>query len=337
MMRPKDTRMKPLALLAILTTLALPAAAQDMRSFTDDGGRAIEVPADPQRIVVIDNQIITAPLYELGRSVIGTVGRIDEGVNGGAPYMRSVSDLLGLQFGDESGITYIGGWRSPDLEVIAALEPDLIITVTYAAEIYDQLAIIAPTAAVEFEQPMLDIYRKVAEIVGETAQFEDRLRLYEAKITAATALLEDEVGDLAEITIAVAEPTFDEGLWITRDLSSVSQVAADLGLGMPELYTEMEDSWVQLSPERVAEINADFLIGSYSTIFDGDRPSDKRAAFEALLPGYETFLHAPRHGQHILFDREQIRPVRFDVLETTLAILVSHIGTRRFVPIDEGG
>ncbi|MDX8354784.1 ABC transporter substrate-binding protein [Cognatiyoonia sp. IB215182] len=319
----------------LLTLTPLLAGAQDTWTIVDDNGTTITVPANPTRIVAIDNQIITAPLYELGYSVVGTVGREDANINDGKPFMRSLTAMLGLQFDDESGITYIGNWREPDLELIASLNPDLIITITDANDVYDKLAVIAPTAAVEFEQPMLDIYAKVAEIVGETEQFEERRALYQARVATTRGLLEDQLGPLSDITVAVVEPTFDEGIWITRDLHAFSQVAADLGFGMPDFYKNMPESWAQISAEAIQESEADFMVGSYTTIFPEDQPADKRAAFEANLPGWNEFLHAPRNNQHFFLNREEIRPVMFSVLETTMAVVVSQMGTREFVPFEE--
>src|SRR5690554_2381199 len=112
---------------------ALPVGAQETRSFTDDAGRTVEVPSHPQRIVTLHDSSLTTPLIELGIMPVGAFSRSGED----GPYMRGAATLTGVTFAN-SGVVDVGG--SPaDLEAIAALEPDLIITATFQQTPLDQL------------------------------------------------------------------------------------------------------------------------------------------------------------------------------------------------------
>lgn len=78
-------------LLVTLVSVAISGAAWalDTRTVTDDLGRVIEIPADPQRIVSLDDNSITLPLIDLGVDLYGSAGRISEA---GTPFVRGLLD-----------------------------------------------------------------------------------------------------------------------------------------------------------------------------------------------------------------------------------------------------
>ncbi|MEM8787898.1 MAG: ABC transporter substrate-binding protein [Pseudomonadota bacterium] len=326
-----------LALAAAIAAFAIqPAAAQGcgdgQRLFTHDAGETC-IPADPQRIVSFDSQWIGAPLHEIGAPVVGSVGYVTEGRNDGRPYMRSLQEIAGLNFGD-GGITFIGNWRSPDFEVIAGLTPDLIIILDASIDILDQLSAIAPTVVIAESQPWLDTYRQVADAAGRSDAYEAQLPLYQAELARARAIAAARLGDPANVQLVIAVPTFDEGLWVSREYGAITQVMRDLGFTMPAAVANMEEEWTQFSPELVGEIDADFMLTTYTTFFENDGPDDKRAAFDAILPGWSEFLHAPRNNQHLFFNRERIRAVMFASLQETLQVFLTNVVTRDFVALE---
>lgn len=77
-----------LALFALAA--ALPASAQEMRSYTDDAGRTVDVPVAPKRIVSLHDSSLTVPLLELGVMPVGSFGR--PGADGKV-YMRGAATL----------------------------------------------------------------------------------------------------------------------------------------------------------------------------------------------------------------------------------------------------
>ena len=82
-----------LSVLPLLAALAVPAIAQETRTFTDDLGRVVDIPGQPLRIVSLQDLAITVPLLELGVTPVGSHGRTTaEGV----PFIRSSDVLTGV-------------------------------------------------------------------------------------------------------------------------------------------------------------------------------------------------------------------------------------------------
>lgn len=108
---------------AFLFGIATAQAEETSRSFTDDLGRSVSIPATPKRIVTLHDIDLTIPLIDLGVTPVGNQGRMGAD---GRPYLRSSAILTGVDF-DNSDIAYIGSINA-DLEAIIALKPDLILT-----------------------------------------------------------------------------------------------------------------------------------------------------------------------------------------------------------------
>src|SRR3546814_9411955 len=107
----------------VIALLATPVFAQETRSFTDDAGRVVEIPAHPQRIVSLQDLFFTIPLIELGAPPVGSHGRVEED---GTPYLRSSKMLTGFDY-DNTGMASLGTGTEIDPEKVQAAAPDLII------------------------------------------------------------------------------------------------------------------------------------------------------------------------------------------------------------------
>lgn len=93
-----------------------------------------EVPADPQRVVVLDSSFLDSAVA-LGATPAGAT----EGFAGGGLPGYLPEDVL-------RSVEIVGETNAPQLESIAALEPDLIIGAKVRHEdLYDELSQIAPT------------------------------------------------------------------------------------------------------------------------------------------------------------------------------------------------
>lgn len=322
---------KTLAALALALGLAMPALAQDTRLFIDDQGHEVEIPVSPQRIVSLRGEQFTAPLYELGAALVGSTGLVNEAVNGGRPYVRGAFDALDFRF-EGSGVTWVGSPNQHDYEAISAVEPDLIIIPDFASDDYDRLSLIAPTVVLQvWGQDMLDMYRKVADISDRLPQFERLNQLYAERFDRARETLADTIGDPSTVSIAVAS-AFEDRLSVYRDYGTLGQVLRDLGFSMPAIIAEMEEANAELSVELLPEIDADFVIDTYWTA-RGQSPTQKLEAWDAMMPEWRTLLHAGRHNQVFMVNREEMRAVSFQALRSVLEIVVSQVGTRTFVPL----
>ncbi|ANY05135.1 ABC transporter substrate-binding protein [Pseudonocardia sp. HH130630-07] len=156
-------------LLCLLTACAGPAAPADeatTRPVPHARGTA-EVPAAPQRIVVLEPvQLDTA--VALGAIPVGTA-------------VLSESTGVPAYLGEAAAaVPTVGTVAAPDLERIAALQPDLVLgTESRHAQLYDQLAAIAPTAFMASQaDPWQDNVRFVGRTVGREAETDQLLRDY---------------------------------------------------------------------------------------------------------------------------------------------------------------
>lgn len=319
------------AVLLALVTLAQPVLGQEMRDYTDDLDRTVSIPVDPQRIVSLRGEQFTTPLWELGANIVGSSGRIDAGKNDGKPYPRGAYDIFGIDF-ENTDLAWAGDPNIFDFEAIAAIEPDLILVPDWVSQDLEKLSAIAPTVAIGiWSNPLLERYRKIADAAGVLDRYEMRLAHFEIELDDARSVVADAVGNPADVTVAVAE-AFEDKLYVYRQYAALSYVINALGFSTPQIILDLEDGDEAISPEMVQQIDADFLVGTYNFAFK-QSPTAQRAAWDNLIPGWRDLLHAPRHNQHIFFDREKMRGVSFAAMESTLAILLSHVATREFVPL----
>ncbi|SFQ64279.1 iron complex transport system substrate-binding protein [Roseivivax halotolerans] len=305
--------------------------AEGQRLFVHDHGQTC-IPETPERIVSLRGEQFTAPLWELGANLVGSSGRVDGSKNDGLPYPRGAYDIFGLTFSD-SDLTWVGDPNNPDLEAIAGADPDLILIPDWQTDIYDQLSIIAPTVVIGiWSNPLLQRFEKIADAGGVLEEYEDRLSQFNTQLADGRRVVEDMIGDSSEVSVAVAE-AFDGKLWVYKDYAALSHVIDELGFVTPPVIAQLKDGNAELSPEILPQIDSDFMVGTYNIAFD-QPPSTRLAEWDDLVPGWDEILHAPRHNQHLLLDRETMRGVSFRALENTLAIVLANIATRDFVPLN---
>lgn len=308
------------------------AMAGEVRTFTDDLGHVIEIPVKPQRIVALRGEQFSAPLIELGAPLVGSSGRVDAGQNNGEPYVRGAYDALDFRF-EESNVTWVGSPNGYDFEQIAALNPDLIIIPDWDRDNYEKLSAIAPTAAVQvWGQGMLERYRKVADLAGMLPRFERLHQRYQERLTHASAVIGDSLGDPSSVSVAIVE-VFDGKIHAYRDYGTLSEVLGDLGFSQPDYIAGLADANAEISPEVIQQVDADFMIGTYSLAF-GQGISQRIQDWNNSVPGWNEVLHAPKHRQHFFLQRDEMRAVTFRSLNVVTSILLSEIAGRGFIPLE---
>ncbi|HWJ87463.1 MAG TPA: ABC transporter substrate-binding protein [Pelagibacterium sp.] len=281
------------AVAAAALIAALPASAQETRSFTDDAGRTVEVPSHPQRIVTLHDSSLTTPLIELGIMPVGAFSRSGED----GPYMRGAATLTGVTFAN-SGIVDVGG--SPaDLEAIAALEPDLIITAAFQQTPLDQLQSIAPTVVVEDDmRGQLASFEGIAALTGT----EDRLDIlksrYESQIDQIRNVLAGR--DISASIILTQEGQI--AAWHTYGV--LGKVLRDAGFSFPPVVDAVEGSEREFfSGEELQAFDADFMFLTYDAP-RGMGPADAIAELATLTPSFCQFLTACAGERLVLLPRE---------------------------------
>ncbi|MCP1310670.1 ABC transporter substrate-binding protein [Paenibacillus tyrfis] len=188
----RSFRLKSAALLAVVLLLSVwltacgqkPAAQPDAKSgeaaapAQADGKRKIkhamgesEVPANPQKVVILTNEG-TEALLALGVKPIGAVQSYT-----GNPWFDHIKT-------DMEGVKAVGGEQQPNLELIASLKPDLIIGNKMRHEkIYDQLKAIAPTVYSEtLRGEWKENFKLYAEALNKKAEGEKIIAAFDKRI-----------------------------------------------------------------------------------------------------------------------------------------------------------
>ena len=308
-----------------VTVLAMPALAQETRSFTDDAGRTVEVPADPQRIASLQDLSITIPLIELGVYPVASHGRTTEAGEG---FIRSSKVLTGVDF-DNSDITFLGN-LPVDVEAVAAAEPDLIITTPWQTAPVEQLEAIAPTIVLDDTvRGDFGMYEALAEITGTTDTLAILEGRYDSQIEQIKRLI-----DTGSISVNVIQGVEGEVLsWHTY--GGLGRVLRDAGFAFPERVDAIpEGEFARMSAEALPELDADFLFVTYRTD-TLETPDDALGHLENVIPNFCDYLHACRENQMIVMPREEASASSYYALGVMAYTVISHISGRDFTPKSE--
>ncbi|MFY0408877.1 ABC transporter substrate-binding protein [Solicola sp. PLA-1-18] len=220
-------------------------AVADTRSVEHALGTT-EVPADPQKVVVLDTGELDAMLA-LGVKPVGAVE-----IDSANEYLEYLAD-------DIEGIEDVGAINEPDLEAIAALQPDLILTNTVRHEdLYDQLSQIAPTVmAPDLGVAWKDSLALYAEAVGRSDEAATMLADYEERAAEVGAAVDADTVGLVRFT--------GDAIRLYSDKSFPGVVLTDMGKSVPEAAAG-QDTFVELSPESVDDADADAVLLATSAV-----------------------------------------------------------------------
>lgn len=215
-----------------------------------------EVPDDPQRVVVLEP-------VELDTAVALGVTPVGAAV---------ASNVAGIpEYLDVDGVEPVGTVPEPDLEAIAALQPDLILgTESRHSKLYDQLSSIAPTV---FMATQADPWRENVLLVGEALNQRDEAQELVDGFDQRCAEIADEF-DVAGKTVNLIRPRDETTLSLYGPTSFGGGALECVGLTIPD--QEWEDGLqADLSPENILAAKADYV---FVTTADVDDPSTIPAA-----------------------------------------------------------
>ncbi|QLF72027.1 iron-siderophore ABC transporter substrate-binding protein (plasmid) [Peteryoungia desertarenae] len=223
-------------LAAVTWTLASGANARDV---TDATG-LVTVPDAPQRIVVLTNEG-TEALLALDVVPVGAVNSWQ-----GAPWWPHIKTLMGdaAALGTESAV---------NLEMVAALQPDLIIANKQRhEEIYPQLQAIAPVVMSERLRGDWKVnFRLYAEALGLSEKGEAVIADYDADVAA----LRQDLGDSLKEKVSVIR--FLPGQIRIYQLDSFSGVLLkDLGFARPD-NQNVDDFAIRTGKESIPDMDGD--------------------------------------------------------------------------------
>ncbi|WP_330174671.1 iron-siderophore ABC transporter substrate-binding protein [Streptomyces sp. NBC_01498] len=220
----------------------------------------VTVKDDPKRVVVLDTDALDSAIT-LGITPVGATTSV-----AGAPFSTYLPpDTL-------KDIKPVGLIAEPNLEAIAALEPDLILSSKVRDEKnYRPLSAIAPTVFTETTGPNWRAnFTLHAAALGRAAEAKTIAAAYDTRVTSLTTAL----GGPA----AVKETTFgfvrfvegaDTRLYLNDTF--VGSILSDLGVGRPANQDKTGFS-LDVSPEKIDQADADVIF--YSTYGDAKKAKE---------------------------------------------------------------
>ncbi|GAU69005.1 putative iron-siderophore ABC transporter substrate-binding protein [Streptomyces sp. NBRC 110611] len=210
----------------------------------------VKVPTKPKRVVVLD----TGELDDVTMLGIKPVGAV-------SPHMKTAGGFPNYLQGKVEGVTDVGPLLEPNLEKIASLKPDLILSSKVRHEkIYDKLKGLGiPTVFTETTGgPWKDNLKVHAKALGMEKEADAALKSYEGRAKALGEAIEKKYGKMptASVVRFVAGPT---RLYQRSSYSGV--VLDDIGLKRPESQssTDPKVTMKDVSAEQIDRADADLV------------------------------------------------------------------------------
>jgi iron complex transport system substrate-binding protein len=250
----------------------------------------VRVPDAPRRVVVLDTAELDSALT-LGVTPVG------------ATSADTASGFLGYLPADRlQGITTVGTIGQPNLERIAGLHPDLILTNgARDASHYAKLSAIAPTVMTKSTgKEWKQNFRLHAQALGRQDEAQQVLADYHRQVTKVTAALG---GAERAAGIETNVVRFVEGAdtRVYGDGSYVGTLLHDVGLGRPPVVdkaTAYGGLMLEISPEQLDLADADALF------YTSYGPPAKSGEADALHSPLWRHMDVVRAGRAFRVDDE---------------------------------
>ncbi|MGN9784215.1 ABC transporter substrate-binding protein [Nonomuraea sp. ZG12] len=226
------------------------------------------IPAQPKRVVALDQSFVDAVLT-LETPVVGytTYRSIDSTL---PDYLGPVATVYGKE------ATVVGTLEQPSLEKVMALKPDLIVSAKVRHEaLYDKLSKIAPTVFSETTGAIWkDNVRLVGQALGKEELAETKIKAYEDRAGQIGTAIKEKEGELPTISVVRFAGEDTVRLYVENSYSGI--VMKDVGFPRPEGQpTEKDAIAVDISQERIAELDADRIFVATYPDPASDGPKDK--------------------------------------------------------------
>lgn len=230
----------------------------------------VQVPSDPQRIVVLWGATLSS-VVQLGFEPVAAFGI--EGDNSNlAPYLPEGYPLDTLEI--------VAAPREVNFEAVAAVDPDLILggEVPHLVDGYDHLSAIAPTVLLTWDgtTSWRTMLTDVADVLGVPERAEAAVDEYEAHV----AEVRDVVGlDDNPVEVSVVRIQSPEEIRVETPESFSGQIIADVGFTRPgnQQTPDADADYISLSLERIPDVDAPTILALY---YFGD--GDTSAAWEQI-------------------------------------------------------
>ncbi|MGN9759942.1 ABC transporter substrate-binding protein [Streptomyces sp. SD31] len=224
----------------------------------------VKIPSQPKRVVVLD----TGELDDVTLLGIDPVGAV-------APHFKTSGGFPAYLDGELKNTVDVGPLLEPNLEKIASLKPDLILSSKVRHEkVYDKLSAIAPTVFTETTGGVWKENLKVhAEALGLEKEAAAKLKEYETQAKAlGAAIKKKDGGTMPTVSVVrfIAGPT---RLYQTNSYSGV--VLNDIGFQRPksQISSDPEVTMKDVSPEEIDQADADLI---FVTAADAEDKTQKK-------------------------------------------------------------
>ncbi|MFI2027074.1 ABC transporter substrate-binding protein [Streptomyces buecherae] len=303
--------------LALVTTVGLTACSAESDDSSDGKKRTVKtamgdvkVPESPKRVVVLDTAELDSAIT-LGVKPVGAT-RADV-ASGFLNYLPKEK---------VEGIKDVGTIAAPNLETIASLDPDLILTnKDRDATRYKELSAIAPTVMTETTgYPWKENFLVHAAALGKTAE----AKKVTADYTAHAGRVTDAIGgpDKAKQT-EVNVVRFIEGadIRIYGKKNYIATILADAGLGRPAITDKAKDGFsYDVSPEQIDTADADVIFTS--TYGDPKKAGETKATASGLWKN----MGAVKNGKvHTVDDQLWIQGIGYTAAHKILDEMQGHL------------
>jgi iron complex transport system substrate-binding protein len=263
------------------------AAKPQMRTFTDDLGRKVEIPVSPKRVIVND---FSAEMMAVGVKPIAA-GNNDFKIT-------FIKNELAV------GVDSIGD--PPNAEKILQLSPDLIVMSTISHDIYpnvvEQLEKVAPVVYFSFEQdPIYETFPKIADAVGKPQEAKKWIEDYELDMKRSREKVKAAIGDETVSVFRIEKGRLR--VYLNRNFAGY-MVRTSLQTKAPaavaaEIAKNKYGSAVEISLEKLPEYAADHMF----IIVRGQ--GDDQAAFKEIEnSAIWNSLPAVRNGNLYFIDTD---------------------------------
>ena len=240
-----------------------------------------DVPAEPERVVVLDSSFLDAALA-LG---VTPVGATEASAGFGMP------EYLADRVPD---IEVVGLTEEPNLEAIAALRPDLILGAKVRhEELYDELAGIAPTVFTESSGTnWKEGLAVTADALGASG---------DAELLAAHEARADDLGDqigAESMRLSMVRFLLPDEIRLYGPNTFSGSVLTDVGFDLGD-HAWDEYSMAYLSAEQLGRADADVV---FATSYGGTDTADFKAAFTQVEPLWKGVPAVAEGRQHWVED-----------------------------------
>lgn len=235
-----------------------------------------EIPVKPERIIALSALEIMWPLHQMNVELVGADVR-----PGALEQLRTIDPELATW---AESLPSIGGNDQLNIEAIAALDPDLIIGMSWQADSYELLTQIAPTVMLDEATDIIAWQRALADLAGATdnSVLDARIAAYEERVEALRLQYPDMWPKLEWARLA----NFYVTSFLVMDTSEGSaahKVLSDLGATLtPTVSMFAGEESPQVSLEVIPEYDADVI---FITAFPEPPASEMLALLETTFAG----------------------------------------------------